>query len=116
MSWHILVVDDDPAIRFLIRSHLQRRNMQVEEAGAAPAALARLARGGIDLLITDVHMPGPSGLWLLDQVRGRWADLPVILVTGDSAAGLARGAAAAVIVKPFTARDLMARVDALLGA
>lgn len=115
VPWRILVVDDDPLMRQLMRAHLQRLGACVVEAETAGLALDRLITSRFDLLITDIDMPGPSGLWLMQQVRRRWADLPVILATGATPDEAEHGAADAVLYKPFRSEDLLERVEAVLG-
>ena len=66
----ILIVDDEPRIRDLIREHLQYAGFVCEEAGDGGAALAVLAQGGIDLVILDIMMPGQDGLELCRRLRG----------------------------------------------
>jgi two-component system capsular synthesis sensor histidine kinase RcsC len=114
MVARILVVDDDPLIRSLLGWHLRAQGYRVDEAETADIALERLAASRFDLLITDVHLPGSSGLWLLGEVRARWTDLPVILVTGEFPAGDAHRAADAVLLKPFRVVDLLRHVDRVL--
>ena len=96
----ILIVDDEPRIRDLIREHLQHAGFTCEEAGDGTAALSVLSQGGIDLVILDILTP-------------------VIMLTArseeyDKLAGL-EGGADDYVVKPFSPRELVARVKAVLG-
>ena len=63
----VLIVDDEPRIRDLIREHLQYAGFTCAEAGDGTQALAELANGGIDLVILDIMMPGKSGLEVLSE-------------------------------------------------
>src|SRR5688500_209389 len=65
-----LVVDDDPAVRILLRRFLSDIGLHVIEADNPFAALGRMAEGPYDLAITDVNMPQRSGVWLLEELRG----------------------------------------------
>ncbi|HEX7049347.1 MAG TPA: response regulator [Longimicrobiales bacterium] len=118
MAWRILLVDDDADIRGAVSTHLRQRGAVVAEADTARPALACLEADRFDLLITDVRMPGPSGLWLLSQVRRRWARLPVILITGwvpDSNELEIYRTADAVLLKPFRLFELTRRIERILG-
>ena len=110
----ILIVDDEPRIRDLIREHLQYAGFVCEEAGDGDAALAVLAQGGIDLVILDIMMPFMDGMTCLRKIM-----TPVIMLTArseeyDKLAGL-EGGADDYVVKPFSPRELVARVKAVLA-
>ena len=77
----ILIVDDEPRIRDLIREHLQYAGYTCEEAGDGSAALTALAQGGIDLMILDIMMPFMDGMTCLREMRTRRISTPVIMLT-----------------------------------
>ena len=77
----ILIVDDEPRIRALIREHLQHDGFTCEEATDGSAALAALSVGGIDLVILDIMMPFVDGMTCLKEMRKRKIDTPVIMLT-----------------------------------
>ena len=115
----ILIVDDEPRIRELIREHLQHDGFSCEEATDGSAALATLGVGGIDLVILDIMMPFVDGMTCLREMRKRRIDTPVIMLTArgeeyDKLAGLENGADD-YVVKPFSPRELVARVKAVLA-
>ena len=115
----ILIVDDEPRIRDLIREHLQYAGYTCEEAGDGSAALTALAQGGIDLVILDIMMPFMDGMTCLREMRTRRISTPVIMLTArgeeyDKLAGL-EGGADDYVVKPFSPRELVARVRAVLA-
>lgn len=115
----ILIVDDEPRIRDLIREHLQHAGFLCEEAADGSAALAVLAQGGIDLVILDIMMPFMDGMTCLREMRTRRIGTPVIMLTArseeyDKLAGL-EGGADDYVVKPFSPRELVARVRAVLA-
>ena len=104
----ILIVDDEPRIRELIRENLQYAGYACEEAGDGSAALSLLSGGGFDLVILDLMMPFMDGM-----------TTPVIILTArgeeyDKLAGL-EGGADDYVVKPFSPRELVARVRAVLN-
>jgi putative two-component system response regulator len=111
---HILVIDDEDVIRLLIVEILESAGYQVTSARSAERALALLDEAEFDLVVSDVVMPGLSGLELLEAVRARHASLPVILVTGAGtydtlSQALTRGAAG-LVTKPFAHSDLQTAV------
>ncbi len=115
----ILIVDDEPRIRDLIREHLQYAGFSCVEASDGNAALEQLAQGGIDLVILDIMMPFMDGMTCLREMRSRKIMTPVIMLTArseeyDKLAGL-EGGADDYVVKPFSPRELVARVKAVLA-
>ena len=77
----ILIVDDEPRIRELIRAHLEHDGFVCEEASDGGAALAALSLGGIDLVILDIMMPFVDGMTCLKEMRSRKITTPVIMLT-----------------------------------
>ena len=114
----ILIVDDEPRIRDLIRAHLEHEGFSCEEAGDGGAALAALSGGDVDLVILDIMMPFVDGMTCLKEMRSRKITTPVIMLTArgeeyDKLAGL-EGGADDYVVKPFGIMELQARVNAVL--
>ena len=114
----ILIVDDEPRIRELIREHLQYAGYVCEEAGDGSAALSLLSGGGYDLVILDLMMPFMDGMTCLREMRTRHINTPVIILTArgeeyDKLAGL-EGGADDYVVKPFSLAVLYAKALALL--
>jgi putative two-component system response regulator len=114
----ILVIDDEEVIRMLVVEILESAGYDVTSAESAEVALTLLEETDFDLVVSDVIMPGLSGLELLEAVRARRASLPVVLVTGAGtydtlSQALTRGAAG-LVTKPFAHSDLQSAVaDAL---
>jgi DNA-binding response OmpR family regulator len=113
----ILVVDDDPNIRRLLRLYLERERLRVIEVGDGQAALAEAAERRFDLVLLDVMLPGIDGIEVCRRLREN-SDVPIILLTArsgdsDKVVGLDLGADD-YVVKPFSPRELMARVRAQL--
>jgi putative two-component system response regulator len=114
----ILVIDDEDVIRMLVMEILETAGHEITGAESAERALTLLDHLEFDLVVSDVIMPGLSGLELLEAVRARRASLPVVLVTGAGtydtlSQALTRGAAG-LVTKPFAHADLQAAVaDAL---
>ena len=115
----ILIVDDEPRIRELISEHLQYSGYVCAEAGDGTAALAQLSGGAFDLVILDLMMPFMDGMTCLREMRTRKIMTPVIMLTArseeyDKLTGLESGADD-YVVKPFSPRELVARVKAVLA-
>jgi two-component system OmpR family response regulator len=115
---NILVVDDDEELLLLIKRFLERYDYNVEVAGSGAQMDAAMARRNFDALILDVMLPGEDGLSLCKRVRGASSSLPIIMLTAvtettDRIVGLELGADD-YLAKPFDARELLARIRALL--
>jgi DNA-binding response OmpR family regulator len=117
----VLVVDDDPDTRDLIIYKLERSEFTARAAIDGEAALKEVAREVPGLVILDIMMPGLSGLDVLEQWRAApsTSRLPVILLSGktqeeDVDRGFALGADD-YLVKPFSPRELVRRVNAVLA-
>jgi DNA-binding response OmpR family regulator len=113
----ILVVDDDPHIRELVRAFLRHDGFDVAEAADGAAALTFLESAKVDLVVLDVMMPKLDGWELCRQLREEY-DLPVLMLTAkgetsDRIKGFALGTDD-YLVKPFEPLELVARVRALL--
>lgn len=114
----VLIVDDDPTVRDIVSRYLLRDGFEVHAVADAEAASSILARGvHIDLVILDIMLPSVDGLSFLRRLRGT-SDVPVILLTArigeaDRIVGLEIGADD-YVVKPFSPRELTARVRTLL--
>ena len=113
---NVWLVDDDASIRWVMERALRQAGMEVRAFEEAESALASLAGASPDVLITDIRMPGKSGLVLLDEVRMHHPGLPVIVMTAhsdlDSAVAAYQGGAFEYLPKPFdidTAVDLVRR-------
>ncbi|QGP92896.1 Transcriptional regulatory protein SrrA [Neomoorella glycerini] len=113
----ILVVDDEAGLRQLVRLYLEKEGMVVAEAATGRQALEKLQQDKYDLLILDLMMPDGDG-WSVCRAVRQQMDLPIIMLTArgeemDRLLGFELGADDYVI-KPFSPRELVARVKALL--
>ena len=117
---HILVADDDAVIREGLRRVLGMQGYQVETQPNGRLAMDRLQESSFDLLITDLKMPGMSGLEVLQAVRVLQPEMPVILITGfaavDNAVEVMKNGAADYLAKPFTNEEILAKVRKALDA
>ena len=118
----ILVIDDEELIRFAVREMVEGNGHQVEEAEDGAAGLARLGRGGIDLVITDIVMPNMEGIQAITEIRKIDREIPILAISGSgrigasdrlSAAGEA--GADAVLKKPFSDKELQEKIASLLA-
>jgi two-component system, chemotaxis family, CheB/CheR fusion protein len=78
----VMVVDDEPEIRDLLGLMLELDGATVVTAESARAAVALMEGRDVDVVLTDLAMPGEDGYWLLEQVRARRPELPVLALTG----------------------------------
>ncbi|MDY0924124.1 response regulator [Leclercia sp. CFBP8987] len=116
---HILVVDDDRDIRELVVDYLVKSGYRATGAANGKEMRAVLDKQAVDLVVLDIMMPGDDGLTLCRQLRsGQHKDLPILMLTArhddmDRILGLEMGADD-YVVKPFVARELLARIKAIL--
>ena len=116
-SPHILVIDDDPDVRDLVVEYLGKNDMRVSAGSSGREMLERFDRESIDLVLLDLKLPGEDGMQLARTLRER-ATVPIVLLTGrneeaDRVMGLELGADD-YITKPFSPREMLARVRAVL--
>ena len=114
---NVLVIDDDPVVRSQLSRLYEQSGYTVEALGSAEEALAQLAQGGIDFVITDIKLPGMSGAELIALMQETYPDVPVIAITGyleiETAVRVLKCGAVDFVVKPF---DLTAVRDATVAA
>ena len=115
---HVLIVDDDPAMRTMIADYLADQNFRVSTAADGREMARVLAAGGVDLAVLDLKLGHENGLEIVRSLRAD-SDLPIIVVTGqhrdeiDRVVGLELGADD-YLTKPFSPRELLARIRAVL--
>ncbi len=113
----ILVVDDEPQLRRVIRTLLAAKGYEVSEARSATEALERIRAAEYDLALLDINMPETTGIEVCRQVREH-SEMPIIILTvrsaeSDKVAALDAGADD-YVTKPFGAQELLARIRAAL--
>jgi DNA-binding response OmpR family regulator len=113
----VLVVDDEPAIRFLYKVNLELDGYRVVEAGTLGEARMLLESEPVALVLLDLHIGLERGDTLLDEIRGREPRIAVVVVTGscDVDPGESGIDADAVLGKPFTIDELTSTVRVLAG-
>jgi DNA-binding response OmpR family regulator len=114
---HVLVVDDDPAVRDLLAAYLGENDLRVTAVNSGRALDEVLAREIVDCLVLDLRLPGEDGLSIARRLR-EGSLLPILMLTGradeaDRVMGLELGADD-YLTKPFSPRELLARLRALL--
>jgi two-component system OmpR family response regulator len=115
---HVLVVDDDPALRAMVANYLVDQNVRVSTASNGREMARVLTAGGVDLAILDLRLGNENGLEIVRALRAE-SDLPIIMLTGqyldeiDRVVGLELGADD-YLTKPFSLRELLARIRAVL--
>ena len=113
-----LIVDDDESFLRVMARALERCGYWTLKASCAEEALDQLEKHDVEVVVTDVHMPGMDGLTLLGRIRDRWPDVAVVVATGmtevDLAVSCLRGGAHDFITKPFQIVDVRARIEQAL--
>jgi len=114
----VLVVDDDAAVADVVVAYLERAGMETARATDGLAALTVAEASGLDAVVLDLMLPGLDGIEVCRRLRSEWPALPVIMLTArgeedDRLLGLEAGADD-YIVKPFSPRELVLRVQAVL--
>jgi cyclic di-GMP phosphodiesterase len=112
----LLLVDDEPSVRALLRTTFEAVDVEVDEAADASAAQARIAAARPDAIVLDVGLPGLDGVAFCARLKSSQAtrDIPVVLLTGSDMATEAEARAAganAFVLKPFSPLELLAVVE-----
>jgi two-component system OmpR family response regulator len=116
---HILIVDDDREIRELLGSYLEKNGLRVTKVESGRHMRAALEDVAVDLIVLDLMLPGEDGLTLCRDLRaGKFKNIPILMLTArneeaDRILGLEMGADD-YLAKPFAARELLARIRAVL--
>jgi len=115
---HLFVVEDDAALREMLAAYLEKQGFVVTAMPSAEDLMRRIHRLRPDLLVLDVNLPGESGLEACRRLRADGDRVPIVLLTArgdevDRVLGLEMGADD-YLVKPFSARELLARIRAVL--
>lgn len=115
MSAKVLIVDDDRAVRSALKINLTKHQYEVETAVNVEEALRFLADRQFDLVLTDVKMPGTSGMELLKKVREKWPETSVIMMTGfgsfEDAVNAIKDGASEYIIKPVSKDNLLVLIE-----
>ncbi|KHK63436.1 MULTISPECIES: nitrogen regulation protein NR(I) [Pseudomonas] len=110
----VWIVDDDRSIRWVLEKALQQEGMTTQSFDSADGVMSRLARQQPDVIISDIRMPGASGLDLLARIREQHPRLPVIIMTAhsdlDSAVASYQGGAFEYLPKPFDVDEAVSLV------
>ncbi|MCP5265098.1 MAG: response regulator [Burkholderiaceae bacterium] len=114
---HVLVVDDDPSLREMLVEYLGENELRVTAVASGTEMMAAFDHEAIDLVVLDLRLPGEDGMVLARRLHER-ASVPIVLLTGkldeaDRVMGLELGADD-YVTKPFSPRELLARIRAVL--
>ncbi len=114
---HVLALDDDPSIRELVADYLSQNELRVTTVASGKELDAVLARETIDLIVLDLRLPGEDGMQIARRLRES-SSIPILMLTGladeaDRVMGLELGADD-YLTKPFSPRELLARIRALI--
>jgi CheY-like chemotaxis protein len=115
---HLLVVDNEPTVRTLIKYMLETDGFRVTEASSANEAIRVLSHADIDVLITDVQMPGMDGVELARVAESEHPEIPVLLMSGSPLEHTSSNSRDhwLFLAKPFSLADLESKVQQALAA
>ena len=116
----ILVIDDEPQVRRLIRQMLARAGHEVVEAADGAEGLASVRTARPDVIVTDILMPNKEGIETVRELNREAPGLPILVISGNPGSTLYMEMAKmlgahAALAKPFRAAELLRAVDALLA-
>ena len=117
-SAHVLAIDDDPSVRQMVADYLQDNDFRVTALAGGRQIAEVMERDTVDLVVLDLRLPGEDGMDIARKLREAFAGLPIVMLTGrkdeaDRVMGLELGADD-YLTKPFSPRELLARIRALL--
>jgi CheY-like chemotaxis protein len=112
----VLVIDDEPAVRFVLRVILELNQYEVVEAGEGAEALAHLGEQRVDLVVTDFMMPVMDGGELIDRIRAdpELADIPILMISASPAAR-EHSKPDVFMDKPFEPDEIVAEAGRMTG-
>jgi DNA-binding NtrC family response regulator len=114
----VLVVDDDRAVRTVLEINLGKHGLQVDLANNPREAIAALQQKSYDVVLTDVKMPGATGIELLQRIRRSWPDVQVVVMTGygsvEDAVAAMKAGAADYVIKPVSKDELLIILERVL--
>ena len=121
-SLHVLVIDDEPALRQILTAAVSKAGFSVDQAAGVTEATAKLARGDVDVALCDIKMPDGNGIDLVRESRAAGIETTFIMVTGfaslETAVEALRAGASDYITKPVRYEEVLHRlsqIDALRG-
>jgi two-component system response regulator AtoC len=116
----VLVVDDDPAVGMVLTALLEQAGLEAIHEASGATALERLGSVPVDVVITDLRMPGMDGMHLLERLVVGWPDIPVIMLTAHGTVSTAvqamKAGAADFVLKPFEREEVLFSVNKALQA
>lgn len=116
-SKNILIVDDSHDLTQVIADFLSMHGYQVHTAHNGYDALECMGKKRVDIVVSDIHMPGMDGFTLMTEIKTRYPDIPIILITGFSVGEAKKIAfekgADAFVAKPFRLKDLKCVIESV---
>jgi two-component system, NtrC family, response regulator AtoC len=119
-SANVLVVDDDPAVGRVLQALLGQAGVACQHVLDGPRAIEVLTEKPVDVVVTDLRMPGMTGVELLDEIVERWPEIPVILMTAHGTVEVAveamKKGAADFVLKPFDRGEIIFTISKQIAA
>ena len=113
----ILVIDDEPSLRLLIRRYLSRRGFRVDLAVNGEEGIRLCQADRYDMIISDCHMPGPQIAGILMELRRLEPSIPILAISGlaqpDEVQRVLKAGATRFLAKPFDLSDLLRTILAM---
>jgi CheY-like chemotaxis protein len=117
---YVLVVDDQQVVRDFLKRSLEAAGFAAKQAGSAIIALELMATAPASVVLCDVRMPVNNGLWLTEQLRARWPDVPVIMITAledeETISACRKLGAFDYLTKPISQKQLLEAVRRAMSA
>lgn len=114
---HVLVIDDEPAVRQVLAAIVKRGGYSVDSVAGVKDAAARLVRGDVDVALCDIHMPDGNGLDLVRSMRESGVDTQFVMVTAfasvETAVQALKAGASDYVIKPVNSEELLHRLSLL---
>ena len=111
LSGSILVVDDDAAVGTVLSALARQAGLSVSLVRSAEGAVTELEKRPVDVVLTDLRMPGRDGMWLLSELTQRWPEIPVVMISAHGTVSAAveamRAGAADFVQKPIDRDELL---------
>ena len=117
-NFNILVVEDDPTIRLLVKKALEHHGAKIQEASTAKTGRELALSAGLDIIILDLRLPDGNGYDICESIRANGVKTPVLILSADHDTDIKvrnlNAGADDYLTKPFSIEELLARIEAIM--